>query len=140
MPRPRHEPTHDLRTQIKAYATVGVPHHDIAVLVGLTTKTLLKYYRVELDAGKARGNATVARRLFAQATSGNLGAMIFWLKAQAGWREVHVQENRYPDGIPEQAISITHKLTADDAARAYQQLMEAPVPLPPARRLQLVKK
>jgi hypothetical protein len=67
---------------------VGTPHHDIALLVGVSIKTLLRYYRKELDIGKARANANVAKGLYSSAIKGNLGAQIFWLKAQAGWREV----------------------------------------------------
>ena len=97
-PGKRHKKTDQLSNEARAYATVGTPHHDIALLMNMTTVTLLKYYRQELDEGKARGNATVAKTLFTLATvDHNLGAMIFWLKAQAGWRETQVVQNQLLD-------------------------------------------
>lgn len=88
MSRRPHEPTDKLKAEVGAYATVGVPHHDIAKLVGIDTKTLLKYYRGELESSKARANAQVGRALFKAATTGgSIPAAIFWMKAQAGWRD-----------------------------------------------------
>lgn len=87
-----HRPTQKMRDQVEAYAGIGVPHHDIAKLQKLSTHTLLKHYSVELGVGKARANAQVANSLFRMATSGgNVAAAIFWMKAQAGWRETPLQ-------------------------------------------------
>lgn len=82
-----HKPTEKQRTEVEAYAAVGVPHHDIARLVPMSIHTLLKHYRRELDVGKAKANAQVGKSLFQMATTGNTAAAIFWMKAQAGWRE-----------------------------------------------------
>lgn len=83
-----HKPTEASRKEVSAYAAVGTPHHDIARLVGLSIKTLLKHYRHELDTGKARATAQVAKTLFQMATQEkNTAAAIFWMKAQAGWRD-----------------------------------------------------
>ena len=53
-------------------------------------KTLRKHYRRELDTAHIRANAAVANRLFKRATTDSVAAGIFWLKAQAGWRETQV--------------------------------------------------
>ncbi len=82
---------------VLAYATVGVPHNDIARLVGSSAATVSKYYGEELALGKARGNAVIAGRLYAKASRGELAACIFWLKAQAGWRETSIQQNQQLD-------------------------------------------
>lgn len=96
---PRHVPTERTRAEVSAYAAVGVPHHDIAALIGVSIKTLLKYYGTELRTGKAKANATVGKRLFQLATDGrNVAAAIFWMKAQAGWRER--SDVGFPDGAP----------------------------------------
>lgn len=89
MGRKCHEPTEKSRGEVFAYAVVGVPHHDIAKLVKMDTKTLLKHYDEELKLGKFKANAVIAQSLFNQAKNGNTAAAIFWLKAQAGWREKH---------------------------------------------------
>jgi hypothetical protein len=94
----KHIKTEKDSLEARAYATVGTPHHDIALLMNISTPTLLKYYKLELDQGKARGNATVAKTLFTMATVDmNLGAAIFWMKSQAGWREVNVVQNQLLD-------------------------------------------
>lgn len=82
------EPTDEQRRQVEAMSGYGVPHDDIAVVLGVTAKTLRKHFRLELDRGAARANARVGQRLFEMASSGqNTAATIFWLKARAGWRE-----------------------------------------------------
>jgi hypothetical protein len=89
MPQKLHKPTERQRTEVEAYAAVGVPHRDIARLVGISHVTLYDRYRDELDLGKAKANAQVAKTLFREAVNGNMTAAIFWMKAQAGWREKH---------------------------------------------------
>ncbi len=99
MSRPAHKPTDEGRRRVKTYAAVGVPHHDIARIMRMDTKTLLKHYRVELDLGKAEANAAVGGQLYKMAMSGNVAAAIFWMKAQAGWRERAEVDVRHPDGV-----------------------------------------
>ena len=84
-----HKPTPDLRIQVEAYATVGVPIKMIATLIGLGSEnTLLKYYSEEVDLGAAKGLAKVANTLFKRATvDKDLGAAIFYLKVKGGWSE-----------------------------------------------------
>lgn len=104
MGRPAHKPTPAQIAEVEAYAVVGVPHHEISKLIGIDTKTLLKHYQHQLDTGKAKANAQVAKTLFKQAISGNTAAAIFWMKAQAGWRERHHLEHTGLDGGPLQVL------------------------------------
>ena len=126
----RHERTPDLVAQAKAYAAVGVPHHDIARLMGISTHTLLREYAEEMAVGKAQANANVAKCLYGMAIglSGqppNLGAICFWMKCQAGWREsaqTHVLQD--PDGRPlGTALREQGALTPEEGERAYLQLV-----------------
>lgn len=82
-----HVPTDESRRLAKQLSGVGVPQEDICHILGITKPTLHKHYRRELDLGMAEANAKVAGSLFNQATSGNIPAAIFWMKARAGWRE-----------------------------------------------------
>lgn len=128
MPTPRHQPSDQQRAEAKAYAAVGVPHHDIALLLGITTKTLLKYYRHELDVGKAKANAQIGRCLFQQAIQGNTAAAIYWTKTQMGWRETpQVHELQGAGGGPIQTRTLTSVIgeTKDDneAAMVYQDII-----------------
>jgi AcrR family transcriptional regulator len=87
MARPSHKPTAEQRRQVTAMRSYGTPEADIAKVLGISTPTLRKYYRAELDTAMAKSNAMVAESLFQQARKGNVTAMIFWLKCRARWRE-----------------------------------------------------
>jgi hypothetical protein len=90
-----HEPDEKSRQLVKTCAGLGLPYKMIATLVGIgSDNTLMKYYAAELEEGKAQATFEVAKTLFHRATVGkDLGAAIFWLKAQAGWREKHVLDD-----------------------------------------------
>lgn len=88
--RPRYAPTDKERGQAKALAAMGVPHTDIAVVLQISTPTLRRHFRQELDVGAIEANAKVAQSLFKQATDPNKPstvACIFWLKCRGGWTE-----------------------------------------------------
>ncbi|TCH99225.1 hypothetical protein EJV46_07855 [Roseococcus sp. SYP-B2431] len=90
MGAPAFAPTAEQRRMVHAMAGYGVPQDDIALVIGITSRTLRKHFRHELDVAVIEANTRVAQCLFKQATTpGNIGASIFWLKARAGWREKH---------------------------------------------------
>jgi hypothetical protein len=90
MGAPSFAPTPEQRRMVHAMAGYGVPQDDIALVIGITSRTLRKHFRHELDVAVIEANTRVAQCLFKQATTpGNIGASIFWLKARAGWREKH---------------------------------------------------
>ena len=92
--RPSWEPTEKERISAETMAGYGVPWQMIATLLGVSRPTLMKYLTPELETGKAKATVKVTQTLFLRATVGNdLGAMIFWLKAQAGWREKHPDDD-----------------------------------------------
>jgi hypothetical protein len=121
--KPRHIPTDVLRAQVSAYQICGVPHHEIAHLIGVNIRTLLKYYQFELTHAKNRANAIVNQRLFAQ-TKTNPAAAIFWHKAQMGWRETQqvvlpgIGENPALPPAPNQSVS------EEEATAAYLELIK----------------
>lgn len=95
----------------------GIPHDEIASVVGITAKTLRKHYRAEIDTGGTKANAKVAESLFLQATGtpavhdshGNLvraeqprvpSAGIWWSKARMGWKETIANEHTGKGGGP----------------------------------------
>lgn len=100
-------PTDADRKMVLALAGFGAPHEYIASCITnpqtgkqLDEKSLRKYFRVELDAGKGKANTAVAQSLFKHATGSGRSAVtacIFWLKTQAGWKE------------PAQGIELTGK-------------------------------
>lgn len=87
MPNKAHEPTQTQRDTVKLHAMVGTPQEDIARVLGISDRTLRKYYRDELDLSLAKANATIGGALFNKAKSGDTAAQIFWLKTRAGFKE-----------------------------------------------------
>ena len=87
-----HIPTDETRKLARTLSAVGITYEDIAAKINISSDTLVKYYKQELDDGRVDANATVAKGLFEQAKNGNVAASIFWLKTRAGWKETQVQE------------------------------------------------
>jgi hypothetical protein len=98
MPDPTpHQPTDELRAQVEQMSSFGIPQENIARSIGISSPTLRKYYREELDTAEDKANGKVAGFLFT-AASGDaitqgasyadcLRASMFWLKTRAGWKE-----------------------------------------------------
>ena len=94
-------PTEDQRRTVRALSGYGVPQDSIAIHIGVDAKTLRKHFRDELDRGSVEATAKVAQTLFHLATvDKNVAAVIFWMKARAGWRETVRQETTGADGGP----------------------------------------
>lgn len=90
MGRPRFEPTDYQRKQVTTMAGIGMIPEHIAKVIGISAPTLRLHFESELEDGLANATLTVAQTLFDQATNKdkpNITAMIFWLKAKAGWRD-----------------------------------------------------
>ena len=83
---------------VESSSGLGLPHEQIAILVGIDDKTLRKHYRNELDMGKAKANGQIAKTLFSKATSGDTTALIWWTKTQMRWAETVKQEITGADG------------------------------------------
>lgn len=97
--RPPYQPTEQDRKTVEAMAACGIPHEQIAPVVGMAPKALRKHFRDELDLAATKANAKVAATLFAAATSGrDLAATIFWCKVRLGWREATEQRITGADG------------------------------------------
>ena len=98
IPQKAHKPTDESRRMVESTSGLGLPHEQIAILIGIDDKTLRKYYRAELDMGKAKANGQIAKTLFTKATSGDTTALIWWTKTQMRWAETVKQEITGADG------------------------------------------
>jgi hypothetical protein len=111
MGAPAFAPTPEQRRMVHAMAGYGVPQDDIALVIGITSRTLRKHFRHELDVAVIEANTRVAQCLFKQATTpGNIGASIFWLKARAGWREKHPEPPPDPKDDPNKITVIVRRI------------------------------
>ena len=84
-------------------AACGITHEQIARCIGehgIDPKTLRKHFADELDTASIKATASIANLLYQRAMKGDLTAMIFWLKCQAGWRERQEIAHTGKDGAP----------------------------------------
>ena len=102
-----HEPTDKTRGQVQQASGLGLPHDQIAALIGISDVTLRKWYPTELALGKATACANMAKTLYNKALTGDTTAMIWWTKAQMGWGERNTTVLSNPDGSPVEGIKVT---------------------------------
>ena len=102
-----HEPTEEKRKLVETSSGFGLPHEQIATLVGIDDKTLRKHYRAELDMGKAKANGQIAKTLFSKAVGGDTTSLIWWTKTQMKWAETIKQEVTGANGSPLEGIQVT---------------------------------
>jgi hypothetical protein len=107
IPQEPHEPTAETRKLVESSSGLGLPHESIAVLIGIDDKTLRKYYRHELDMGKAKANGQIAKTLYSKAVAGDTTSLIWWTKSQMRWSETVKNEVTGADGEALQGIQVT---------------------------------
>lgn len=100
-----HKPNEKTKATVESASGLGLPHEQIADLIGISDVTLRKHYPTELGVGKAKASAKIANSLFNKAVGGDTTAMIWWTKAQMRWSETVKQELSGQDGSP-----ILHKV------------------------------
>lgn len=119
---PPHEPTKTSRALVEMGLAGGFTQEQIARVLGITDKTLRKYYASEIADGGATASLRVAGNLFrlATQTSDNkaaLTASIFWLKTRCRWRQADSMEieaeGRTAEG--EQSVSFTLRIGEREA-------------------------
>ena len=80
--------------QVETLASTGLTYTQIADALGIHVHTLLRKrsqfeaFAEALKRGRAKGISAVANKLWQLAVGGNVVACIFFLKCQAGWREI----------------------------------------------------
>jgi len=92
IPQKAHKPTNESRKTVESTSGLGLPHEQIALLIGIDDKTLRKYYREELDLGKAKANGQIAKTLYSKAVGGDTTSLIWWTKTQMKWAETQKHE------------------------------------------------
>tara|TARA_R110000868_G_scaffold77213_4_gene221357 strand:+ start:319 stop:879 length:561 start_codon:yes stop_codon:yes gene_type:complete len=86
-PNAAYAPSSTQRNEVIMMSTNGIKPHHQAEAIGVSMKVLQKHFKHELAFGKLKANTKVSNSLYQKALEGNVPAMIFWLKSQAGWRE-----------------------------------------------------
>ena len=113
-------PTECHRNDVIMMATNGIKPITMAEAIGISYTVLKKYFRHEIAFGKMRANTKISNSLYEKALEGNVPAMIFWLKSQAGWREADRLELTGANG--KQLMNLTD---TDKEQRMLSVLMKA---------------
>ena len=96
-----HEKTKENSDVARRLAALGCPFEDIAKKLQISSDTLTRHYKDELDAGRIDANSAVAGSLYRKAINGDTAAAIFWLKTRGGkgvWKETDRLEVTGADG------------------------------------------
>lgn len=83
-------PTDKQRQTVIMAKAAGLTHLQIAHLIGIDEKTLVKHLGEELQSAHAKAITAVANNLYKRAVSDEkeaVPAAIFWLKTRGKWRE-----------------------------------------------------
>ncbi len=109
-------PTAEQCDLVQQLAAFGLRQSEIVLFIKkkdgspISEPTLLKNFKPELETGKVKANVKVAQTLYKKAIGGDTTSMIFWLKAQAGWKDSQRIELTGKDGGPvEQKTTVTNE-------------------------------
>lgn len=96
--------------QVEIIASLGLIDEEIAVILGISTRTLNYWKKVPrflqaLKRGKLKADFQITKSLYEKARNGDTTAMIFWLKNRRPdkWRDRHDIE--FPGGLVINVIS-----------------------------------
>jgi hypothetical protein len=94
MPKLKFTPSASDRERVREMASTGAAADDIAAQLRLPLKKLQRLFRSELQEGAAEGKQNALDKLKVIALSGeNISALIFWVKANCGWRDTGAPGN-----------------------------------------------
>lgn len=80
-----HVPTDELRAKVIAFSCAGFTQDQVADYLDIDKKTLIKYYRYELDKAKLEKIAEISNNAYTMARNGDQKMVEFVLKTQGKW-------------------------------------------------------
>lgn len=104
--------------KVEEYAGLGLTREEIALSLGISYSTLNRRIKESEDVdaamkrGRAKANIKVGNSLMKAIEGGNVTAIIFYLKARAGWTEKQQieAEIKSQENVPEGLTAIYAKL------------------------------
>lgn len=120
--RPSYSPSENDRALVRNMAAAGLAANNIQRCLPTapkSEKTFRKAFRSELDTSADIVTAKAISKLVVKIDQGDLGAICFWLKTKAGFRETFGQVHRLVD-----------ENGSDKDIKIILEHVEAPLPLP----------
>ncbi|RTL40552.1 MAG: hypothetical protein EKK53_15300 [Burkholderiales bacterium] len=130
------------RRKVAAAAAGGMSHDAIALALGITRPTLVKYFDAELTTGAAQKRMEALDALFAAAKKGNVSAIKTVLLVSGAVEPPTAPgagastEGEKPEATPAPSSRLGKKEAQQIAARSAQDGTEWADLLPPAGRVQ----
>lgn len=122
------KPTEEQRELVNQLAVFGLRHCEICTLIKdpsgtpISDKTMRKHFPDELSTGKLKANLRVMQTLYKKAIAGDTASIIFWLKAQAGWRDSQRVELSGPNNGPIQNVAMSVAEFQAEARKIAQEI------------------
>lgn len=124
-------PTPEHRRLVESTAGLGLPPNDIASLIGVDEATLFQHYASEMEVGRAKANAQIAKTIYSKAQEGDATSLKIWSDNQEKIKRVrgrpkgsfktpmhHLAENLSPGAIQKsdnQKLKELKKILLDSA-------------------------
>lgn len=106
---------------VEQYSAQGMTVKELATALGVSEATIYsrkkesQEFREAVKKGQAMGIAVVTNQLMQLIKKGNLGAICFYLKCKANWKETNKMEISSPDGsMSPQAVFDFSGLTPEE--------------------------
>lgn len=87
MSRTPHKVTKQNKSTVLSLVVAGYTHVSIAKVLGISQKTLVKYYKEELETGKGHIDDLCVSQIIEGMRAGSVPLLIFYAKTKMGWRE-----------------------------------------------------
>jgi hypothetical protein len=115
--------TDQQREEVEMMAAYGITNEAIAKVLRISTNTLERHFREELDNAASRAVTKMANALYKNGMEGNVTAQIFYLKTRGRWRETPtLHEITGANGGP---LEVIHTLLSDiDAKQREPKVIE----------------
>jgi hypothetical protein len=142
--KPRHEPTKNTQSTVEFLYSAGWPIERIAKAMSMSKSTLARYYKAQLEPGRARIDAAVTQSIVMMAIGGGgdgtppnwreaIPSMAqLWAKARMGWNDrtpqmVGPYDLARMQGMSEEELERIIRRLASDAGAEGARLIEGEV-------------
>lgn len=119
------EITAETQRLVEVLIAGGCTQKTVATAMGVSPKFLRRNYRQQITNGQENANAWVISRLHDQIVRGSNAAIIFWLKARAGWKEGSVVTVRPELDGDEDSRAALAEMTPKERTQLRELLMKA---------------
>ncbi len=121
-----HVVTREKRLKVRLMKVAGVETALVAKCMGITSATLHKYYRQDLEIGAAEATALVTGKLMEKIRNGDTASIIFYLRTRGRW-------------APKNEIEITHSHTIRPRSKEEIESELLRIGVPPDRLAELTE-